>query len=70
MTSLLIEEYREPPDCPYTWGDGYVPCTYHDLPVHTCFIQAGHSHPCLCLCGDAPVPYLPRWQWSGHLERS
>lgn len=72
MTSLLGIE-REPGDCPHRWGQGYDPCAYHDLPVHKCLIQAGHDHPCLCLCGVVPPPTLPRpqrFRWSGKLDDS
>lgn len=71
MTALLTEEYREPPDCPYAWGDGYTRCTWHDLPVHRCLIQGGHDNPCICTCGDVPPPVLPRAQrfsWTGWLD--
>lgn len=71
MTALLVEEYREPPDCPYVWGDGYVSCAWHDLPVHRCLIQGGHDNPCVCMCGDVPASPLPHptvWQWVGYLD--
>lgn len=71
MTSLLVEDYREPPDCPYVWGDGYTRCAWHDLPVHRCFIQGGHDGPCLCMCRDTPPPVLPqpqRLRWAGYLD--
>lgn len=72
MTALLgVDDHREPPDCPFTWGDGYVPCTYHDLPVHRCLIQGGHDGSCLCMCLDEPSPVLPRPQrfnWTGYLD--
>lgn len=71
MTSLLVEDQREPPDCPFTWGDGYTPCVYHDLPVHRCLIQGGHDGDCICMCRDVPPPVLPReqqFQWVGYLD--
>lgn len=71
MTALLTEEYREPPDCPYAWGDGYTRCTWHDLPVHRCLIQGGHDGSCLCMCLSTPPPVLPREQvftWVGYID--
>lgn len=71
MTALLTEEYREPPDCPYVWGDGYTRCTWYDLPVHRCLIQGGHDNPCMCMCGDVPPPVLhreQRFRWVGWLD--
>lgn len=71
MTSLLVEDYREPTDCPYVWGDGYARCTWHDLPVHRCLVQGGHDGPCVCMCTDSPPPVLPqpqRVRWVGWLD--
>lgn len=72
MTALLgVDDYREPPDCPFTWGDGYDRCTYHDLPVHRCLIQGGHDGACLCMCLSAPPPTFPqpqRFTWVGWLD--
>lgn len=71
MTALLTDDGRDPGDCPYSWGLGYDPCAYHDLPIHTCLIQAGHDNPCLCMCGVVPPPVLARPQrvrWSGWLD--
>lgn len=71
MTTLLVEGHREPSDCPFTWGDGYVRCAYHDLPVHRCLIQGGHDGACICMCRDVPPPALPREQrfkWMGYLD--
>lgn len=75
MTSRLsqLDDYREPPDCPYAWGDGYDPCAWHDLPVHRCLIQGGHEGPCLCMCTAEPPPVLPRpprFRWTGKLDDS
>lgn len=71
MTALLVENHREPTDCPYVWGDGYTRCTWHDLPVHRCLIQGGHDGACICMCQDVPPPVLPRSQrfkWTGYLD--
>lgn len=76
MTSLLLNgdpDPNDPGDCPRTWGQGYDPCSYHDLPVHTCLIQSGHDHPCLCMCGAVPHLDLPgvavQWErWTGWLD--
>lgn len=71
VTALMAEEYRDPGDCPYRWGHGYDPCLYHDLPVHKCLIQAGHDHPCLCMCGVVPPLAFPRpqrFRWTGYLD--
>lgn len=73
MTSLLGPDDRDPGDCPYVWGLGYNPCKYHDLPVHRCFIQAGHEGRCLCMCRAIPTPLTPRAQrfrWTGNLNDS
>lgn len=73
MTALLSQhdDYREPPSCPYSWGDGYTRCGYHDLPVHRCLIDGGHDNLCVCMCGDVAPSVLPRPQhahWHGYLD--
>ena len=73
MTSLLVDDYHELPDCPYRWGEGYDPCSWHDLPVHRCLIQGGHDNLCLCMCGAEAPPTYPRPQrlrWAGDLNDS
>lgn len=70
MTALLVEDHREPRDCPYQWGLDGPACAYHDLPVHRCLIQSRHENPCICMCGASPVtppPRPTRWRWTGFL---
>jgi hypothetical protein len=54
--TALLGIYREPDDCPQVWySDGERPCTrYFSALPHSCIIQSGHNHPCICVCGSVP----------------
>jgi hypothetical protein len=53
--TALLGIYREPDDCPNTWAFTAERCSFLNLPVHSCVIQSGHNHPCICQCGSVPL---------------